>query len=125
MFAHHNNKKVKKLLLRLFVRFPFLLFQWSGFRRVYRWLVLRCFMNAALAVWHFSSEVTASLLSWSGEGLGCFFCVCYGIATAVLGLYGSAQWKGAINSGLELESSHNDTSLPLFSYNRNIKNTLR
>lgn len=56
----------------MFVRFPFLLFQWSGFHRVYGWLVLQCLMNA-VAVWRFSSEVAALLLSWDEESLGCFF----------------------------------------------------
>lgn len=110
----------------MFVRFPFLLFQWSGFHRVYGWLVLQCLINAAVAVWCSSSEVTALLLSWDEESLGWFFlCACYHTATAVLSSYQSAQWKGALNSGLELESSHNNTSLPLFSYNGNNKNTLR
>lgn len=81
----------------MFVRFPFLLFQGSGFRKVYGWPVLQCLTNAAVAVWRFSSEVAALLLSWDEESLGWFFCACYHIATAVLSSYQSAQWKGAIN----------------------------
>lgn len=38
--------------------------------------MLQCLINAAVAVWRSSSEVTALLLSWDEESLGCFFFVC-------------------------------------------------
>lgn len=80
--------------------------------------MLQCFMNVTIGIWDFRFGVVV-LLGVSGWGFSC-----YNIAVAVLGIFGTGEWKGAMSSGLQLKNSCDRTSLTLVTCNGNNKNIL-